>query len=139
MALSDTPRGGDSHHVVRADHTRPYFAFTYLGRNRSCAVRLTHTESVGRYRVWRIIRRLSYGVPRNQDAQRQSGLGNEPVSGGTRLHSSTRHFQRTGATRRPASLVHHKDWQTRAIEDFVSHATEYPLVNLPEAKRAHDQ
>jgi hypothetical protein len=39
------------------------------------------------------------GVPRNQDAQR-SGLGNELVSVGTGLHSSTRHFQRTRATRR---------------------------------------
>ena len=96
-------------------------------------------NAFGRYRVWRIIHRLSYGVPRNQDAQRQSGLGNEPVSGGTGLHSSRRHFQRTGATRRPTSLVHHKDWQARAIEHFVSHPSEYPLVNLPEAKRAHDQ
>ena len=48
-------------------------------------------------------------------------------------------LQRTGATRRAAPLVHHKDWQARTIEHFVSHPSEYPLVNLPEAKRAHDQ
>jgi hypothetical protein len=67
------------------------------------------------------------------------GFSQRARPSGTGLHSSTRHFQRTRATRRPAPLVHHKDWQARAIKHFVSHPSEYPLINLPEAKRAHDQ
>ena len=48
-------------------------------------------------------------------------------------------FNARGRTRRPAPLMHHKDWQARAIEHFIRHPSEYPLVNLAEAKRAHDQ
>jgi hypothetical protein len=75
MVFFDVPRGGHSHNILRGDGPRPHLAATHLGRGRSCIVRVVYPEGFGRHRVWHSVYRLPYGVPRNQDAQRQSGIG----------------------------------------------------------------
>jgi hypothetical protein len=74
MVFFDVPRGGHSHNILRADGPRPHLAATHLGRGRSCIVRAVYLEGFGRHRVWHSVYRLPYGVPRNQDAQRQSAI-----------------------------------------------------------------
>jgi hypothetical protein len=90
MGFFDVPRGGHSHNILRADGPRPHLAAPHLGRDRSCIVRGVCPEGFGRHRVWHCVYRLPYGIPRNQDAQRQSGIGERRPAALDRIaHRST--------------------------------------------------